>query len=264
MSVRTWIAGEIKSLTKGNSIWTNLEELDLDNGARNLPAAKTTAFFRASSRSQSKEQISGPSQLHHHVLGGNWGRVSATRLRRYCSLITGRLRLDPLSGLAQLYHEVLGGHLTWASSCRRGANRGASITKWFLHLSRVTPGIGICVRPCRGCLVPATRFLGGWRMSAGRSVFTPPVIAAQSCLLEELIGVLVGAFFLSACYLTRPGICLPVLRTRASGSEAERCLPRGISDVTSESGTSSTDRLRKNILAKIRLRGIRFSVISSV
>ena len=50
--------------------------------------------------------------------------------------------------------------------------------------------------------------------------------------------------------LTRPGICLPDLRTRASGSMAECCLPRGISDITSELGTNPTDGLPKNISAK--------------
>ena len=112
--MRTRIAGEIKSVTKGNSIWTNLEELDLDNGARNLQAANSTAFFRRISRSKPQEQISGPSQLHHHVLGGNSGWASTSRQRGGCSLLSGSLlsgslRLELLSGLSQLHHEVLGG-----------------------------------------------------------------------------------------------------------------------------------------------------------
>ena len=104
--------------------------------------------------------------------------------------------------------------------------------------------------PVGGVSFLRTYILGGWRMSAGRSGSAPPVIAARSHLLEELIGVLVGAFFLSAWSLTSSGICLSDLRTRASGSGAERCLPRGISDITSESGTNPTERLRKNISAK--------------
>ena len=104
--------------------------------------------------------------------------------------------------------------------------------------------------PVGGVSFLRTSFLRGWQMSAEPSGFAPPVIAARSRLPEELIGVLVGAFFLSAWSLTIPGICLSDLRTRASGSGAERCLPRGISDITSESGTSSTDRLRKNISSK--------------
>ena len=141
VSVRTWIAGEIKPVTKGNSIWTNLEEIDLDNGARNLPAAKTTALFRQSSGSQPQEQISGPSQLHRPILSGSWGRASTTRLRRGNRLICRRLRLDPLSGLSQPYNEVLSGPCRRALSLRRGANRGNSISKWFLHLSSMTPDI---------------------------------------------------------------------------------------------------------------------------
>ena len=59
--VRTPISGKIKPVTKGNSICTNLEELDMDNGARVLPAAKTTAFFWQSWCSPPQEQISGTS-----------------------------------------------------------------------------------------------------------------------------------------------------------------------------------------------------------
>ena len=88
VSVRKRIAGEIKPVTKGNSIWTNLEELDLDNGARNLPAAQTTAFFCQSSRSQPQEQINGLSQPHRQILRGEWGRASTTRLPGGCSLIS--------------------------------------------------------------------------------------------------------------------------------------------------------------------------------
>ena len=133
---------------------------------------------------------------------------------------------------------------------RRGANRGTSITKWFLHLSRVTHGIGICGRPSRGCLLPANPL--SLRLANVGCAFRvrPPVIAAQSRVLVELIGVLVGAFFLSAWSITSPGICLPDLSTRASGSGAEGSLPREISDITSESGTNPTDRLLKNISAK--------------
>ena len=154
VSVQTRIAGEIKPVTEANSIWNNLEELDSDNSALNLPVAKTTAFFGQSSRSQPQEQISGRSQLHHNILDGNWRRANTPRLRRGCSLISGRLCQDPLSGLSQLHQEVLGGHYRRARSFQWGANRGTSITKWFLHLSRLTPGCGMCVRPCRGCLVP--------------------------------------------------------------------------------------------------------------
>ena len=52
-------------------------------------------------------------------------------------------------------------------------------------------------------------------MSAGHSGSAPPVIAVRSRLLEELIGVLVEGFFLSAWSLTSPIIYLPDLRTRA-------------------------------------------------
>ena len=86
-------------------------------------------------------------------------------------------------------------------------------------------------------------FFSVLRISARHSGSAPLVIAARSRLLEELIGVLVGTFCLSAWSLTSPGICLLDFRTRASGSGAERYLLRGISDITSESGTSPTDRL---------------------
>ena len=88
VSVWTRIAGEIKPVTQSNRIWTNLEELDLDNGAQNLPAAKTTASFCQSSSSQPQEQIRGPSQLDRQILSGNWGRASTTRLQGGCSLIS--------------------------------------------------------------------------------------------------------------------------------------------------------------------------------
>ena len=67
-------------------------------------------------------------------------------------------------------------------------------------------------------------------MSAGRSGSVPSVIAARSRLLEELIGVLIGAFFLSAGSLANSGISLPDLKTRASGIGAGRCLLRGTCD----------------------------------
>ena len=101
----------------------------------------------------------------------------------------------------------------------------------------------------------APRFLGVWRMSAGRSGSAPPVLAAQSRLLEELIGVLIGAFFLSAWSLANFGVSLPDLKTRASGSGAELCLPRGTCDITSDSSASSRDRSRISAKSDSELSG---------
>ena len=81
-------------------------------------------------------------------------------------------------------------------------------------------------------------------MSTGRSGSALPVIAARSRLLEELIGVLVGAFSLSVRSLANSGISLPDLKTRASGCGAERCLPQGTCDITCDSCASFRDRSR--------------------
>ena len=105
-----------------------------------------------------------------------------------CSLLSGShlsgsLRLELLSGLSQLHDEVLGRPYRRVRSFRRGANRPASITKWFLHLTRLTPDIRICLQPCRGCLVlanPLSRRLRnvGWALRVRAACHSSPITLA--------------------------------------------------------------------------------------
>ena len=105
VSVQTGVAGKIKSIPKGNSILTNLEELDWENSTRNL-LGESSASFHLIEGIRWKEPLCRPSQLHYHYHGGNFGRAS--RQRGAYPLISGSQSIhhEPIITQSQLLYDV--------------------------------------------------------------------------------------------------------------------------------------------------------------